>query len=422
MNRNQVLPLFALLFLSWITAPSFAQELQKGNPDQEGISAERLVKLRVALDQFVEDGLLPGTVTLILKNGKVVFEHVNGTRDMESKDPMSATTMFRIASQSKAIISAGILLLQEDGKLSVTAPVSRYLPEFAKTTVAVVKEDTIEVVAAKRQITVRDLLTHTAGIGYGYGPAAKDWKDAEIQGWYFAHRNEPIRETVRRMAALPMDRHPGEEFVYGYNTDILGAVIEAVSGQPLNQFLQERIFDPLGMKDTHFYVPAEKVNRLAVVYNLEDGKLKRAPDASIMTGQGEYTSGPMESYSGGAGIISTAADYARFLQMVLNGGSTGGTQILGPVSVQSMLSDHTRHLGRSNGTGFGLGFQLITDIGDFGQLSTKGEFSWGGAYHSTYFVSPEYDMVVVYFTQVIPAPGLRDHEQLRLLTYQAVIH
>lgn len=381
-----------------------------------------MIKLRVALDEFVKEGQLPGTVTVILKNGKVVFEHVNGMRDMESKDPMSASSLFRIASQSKAIVSAGILLLQEDGKLSVTAPVSRYLPEFAKTTVAVAKDSLVEVVAAKRQITVRDLLTHTAGIGYGYGPAAKEWKDAEIQGWYFAHRSEPIRETVRRMAALPMDRHPGEEFVYGYNTDILGAVIEVASGLPLNQFLQERIFDPLGMKDTHFYVPAEKANRLAVVYNLEDQKLKRAPDASIMTGQGEYASGPMKSYSGGAGLISTAADYARFLQMVLNGGSTGSTQILGPVSVQSMLSDHIGHLGRTNGTGFGLGFQLITDVGDFGQLTTKGEFSWGGAYHSTYFVSPEYDMVVVYFTQVIPAPGLRDHEKLRLLTYQAVIH
>ncbi|MDA1028304.1 MAG: serine hydrolase [Bacteroidetes bacterium] len=422
MKRVHILPLFALLFLSWITSPSFAQELQRGNPDQEGISAERLIKLRVALDEFVKEGQLPGTVMLILKNGKVVFEHVNGMRDMESKDPMSSATLFRIASQSKAIISAGILLLQEDGKLSVTAPVSRYLPEFAKTTVAVVKDDLVEVVAAKRQITVRDLLTHTAGIGYGYGPAAKDWKDAEIQGWYFAHRNEPIRETVRRMAALPMDRQPGEEFVYGYNTDILGAVIEVVSGQPLNQFLQERIFDPLGMKDTHFYVPAEKVNRLAVVYNLEDQKLKRAPDASIMNGQGEYASGPMKSYSGGAGLISTAADYARFLQMILNGGSTGGKLILGPVSVKSMLSDHIGHLGRTNGTGFGLGFQVITDVGDFGQLSTKGEFSWGGAYHSTYFVSPEYNMVVVYFTQVIPAPGLRDHEKLRLLTYQAIMH
>ncbi len=421
MKQVHFLRLLALLFFCWITFPSGAQELQKAIPDREGISAERLAKLSQSLDEFIDAGKLPGTVTLILKNGKVVYERANGMRDMESKDPMETTDLFRIASQSKAIISAGILLLQEDGKLFINLPVSRYLPEFAKTTVAVPKEGGYDVVDARRQITIRDLLTHTAGVGYGDGPASDKWQEAGIQGWYFADRDEPVRETVRRMASLPMDRQPGEAFVYGYNTDILGAVIEEVSGQPLDVFLRERIFIPLGMKDTQFYVPSEKLDRLAVVYNFENGKLNRAPNTSTMTGQGEYGSGPMKSFSGGAGLVSTAADYARFLQMVLNEGSVGDKQILSPVSVTSMLSDHIGHLNRTNGTGFGLGFELITDVGDYGRLGTKGEFSWGGAYHSNYFVSREYNMVVVYFTQVIPAGGLDDHAKLHALTYQAVL-
>ena len=422
MQQTYFSRLLAIVILFWVAFPSAGQELQIGNPEQLGVSTERLSKLTQSLDEFVNSGRLPGTVTIILKNGKVIFEHANGMRDIEAQDAMETTDLFRIASQTKAIISAGILLLQEDGKLIVTAPASRYLPEFAKTTVAVPNGDGYDVVDARRQITIRHLLTHTSGIGYGYGPAADKWKEAEIQGWYFADREEPIRETVRRIAALPMDRQPGEEFVYGYSIDILGAVIEEVSGQPLDVFLKDRIFEPLGMMDTHFYLPAEKLDRLAVVYSSIDGSLSRAADSSTMNGQGEYSSGPMKSFSGGAGLLSSAADYARFLQMILDGGSGNGKQILSPVSVSSMLSDHVGHLNRTNGTGFGLGFQLILDPGAYGQLSTKGEFSWGGAYHSTYFVSQEYQTVVVYFTQVNPARGLDDHDQLRALTYQALLH
>ena len=417
---------FLFLFLC-IASSVHAQQLHEVNPEQVGISGERLSRIETFLDNYTDasqtnGAKLPGTVLLVLKNGKIVLQHASGFRDIEAQDPMEPTDIFRIASQSKAIISAAILILQEEGRLLVTAPVSNYLPEFENTTVAVKSESGFDVVPAKRRITVRDLLTHTAGIGYGYGPASDQWKEAEIQGWYFAHRTEPVRETVRRMASLPMDAQPGESFVYGYNTDILGAVIEEVSGQTLWDFLNDRIFIPLNMTDTHFYLPPEKAHRLATVYARRDNSLERSPDESNMNGQGAYVTGPRQSYSGGAGLLSTANDYARFLQMILNGGELDGVRILSPVSVQSMLSDHISHLGRENGTGFGLGFLRINDPGKYGALSSVGEFSWGGAYHSNYFGSPQYNLVYVYFTQVLPATGLDDHAKLRALVYQSIVN
>ena len=265
-------------------------------------------------------------------------------------------------------------------------------------------------------------VTILSGVGYGGGAAAQEWRDAEIQGWYFAHRDEPVRETVRRMAALPFEAQPGERYVYGYSTDILGAVVEVAAGMPLDQFLQERIFTPLGMRDTHFYLPEEKRDRLAVVYSAAEGGLERAPDPGFMVGQGAYVDGPRRSYSAGAGLLSTARDYARFLQMMLNGGELNGTRVLAPKSVDLMTVNHTGDLFLwAPGYSFGLGFNVLEDLGATGAHGSVGSYGWGGAYHSVYWVDPEEELVVVYFTQVIPTgPGLDDHATLRALTYQAL--
>lgn len=200
------------------------------------------------------------------------------------------------------------MILQEEGRLLITDFVGKYLPEFRETRVAVSRGDgQYEIVDANRPIAVRDLLTHTAGIGYGSGPAGDLWAKAGIQGWYFADRDEPIAATVRRIAALPFDAQPGEEFVYGYSTDILGAVVERVAGVPLDEYLRSRILEPLGMDDTHFYLPSAKRGRLAAVYSArEDGGIERAPDPGHMVGQGAYVDGPRKSFSGGAGLLSTA--------------------------------------------------------------------------------------------------------------------
>jgi CubicO group peptidase (beta-lactamase class C family) len=414
----------SVLALALLLAPARAQELPTARPEDVGLSSERLGRLTSVLEDYVDQGLLPGVVVLVLRDGAVAYEGTFGNLDAAAGTPMPSDAIFRIASQSKAPVSVGIMMLQEEGKLLIGDRLGKYLPEFAETTVAVAREGGgYDVVPAERPITLRDLLTHTAGIGYGYGPGAAEWEAAGIQGWYFAHREEPIRETVRRMASLPMDAQPGSGFVYGYNTDILGAVIEVVSRQPLDRFLEERIFEPLGMRDTHFYLPPEKADRLAVVYSATDQGLVRAPDESAMQAQGAYVEGPRTSFSGGAGLLSTARDYARFLQMLLNGGELDGQRLLSRTTVALMITDHLSGLPYpwAPGNGFGLGFRILKDPGTFGRPGSVGAFEWGGAYHSKYWVDPAEGLVVVYFTQLIPTGGVDDLEKLWALVYQAIV-
>ena len=410
----------ALLFLA---IPLSAQHMKAVPPAKVGLSPGRLQRLTEVLNDYVHDGKLSGAVALVARHGKVAYLKAVGYRDVESRSPMTEDAIFRIASQSKAPISVGIMILQEEGKLLISDPVGKYIPQFDSTTVAVPKEGGgYEVVRAKRKITIRDLLTHTAGIGYGSGPAADKWKEAGIQGWYFANRDEPIAATVERMASLPMDAQPGEKFVYGYNTDILGVVIERASGKQLDVFMSEKIFKPLGMTDTHFYLPTSKVPRLATVYSANNnGPVTRAPDAGTMSGQGMYVDGPRRSFSGGAGLLSTARDYAAFLQMMLNKGIHNGTRILSRKSVELMTVDHLRNIPYGDGAGFGLGFEVTDDLGARGRIGSYGEFGWGGAYHSTYWADPKESLVVVYFTQLIPAGSIDDHGKLRALVYQAIM-
>ena len=386
------------------------------------MSAERLDRLTDTPEDYVHEAQLPGAVAVVLRQGQVVFEGAVGSRDREAEDPMEVDDIFRIASQTKALVSVGVMILQEEGRLHISDPVADYLPSFARTSVAEPQgRDGYRVVDAQRAITLRDLLTHTAGIGYGSGPGADRWSDAGITGWYFAHRDEPVRATVDRIPTLPFPAQPGEAFVYGYNTDILGAVIEEVSGQSLDAFLRSRILEPLEMRDTHFYLPDEKRDRLAAVYNLRPGQeLTRAPDGPGMETQGQYVDGPRASYSGGAGLLSTARDYSRFLQMLLNGGELNGTRILSPTTVSLMTQNHSRDLYQAPGMGFGLGFAVRLDVGAAGEPGSVGGFRWGGAYHSTYWVDPSEELVVVYLTQVIPASGLDDFTRLRALVYSAI--
>lgn len=386
------------------------------------MSSERLDRLTTALDQYVDDERLPGVVVRVHRAGSVVYEEAVGFRDREAGAPMRSDALFRIASQTKAVVSVAIMMLQEDGTLLLSDPLSRWLPAFAETTVAEPDgSGGYAVVPARRAITLRDLLTHTAGVGYGGGPGGDTWADADITGWYFAHRTEPVRQTVDRMAALPFPSHPGEAFVYGYSTDILGAVVEAASGETLDAFLRDRIFDPLDMRDTHFFVPREKAGRLAVVYNNDGEGLTRAPEGPGMNTQGEYLEGPRTSFSGGAGLVSTARDYGRFLQMLLDGGALEGRRILSPSTVALMTQDHLGDRYRAPGAGFGLGFTVRTDVGAAGVPGSVGDFGWGGAYHSTYWVDPAEELVVVYLTQVRPGGGLDDHARLRALVYASLL-
>jgi CubicO group peptidase (beta-lactamase class C family) len=369
-----------------------------------------------AFQSYVDRQQLAGAVLLLARDGKAFYYQAFGARDRESSSPMKTDAIFRIASQSKAPVSVAIMMLQEEGRLLIGDPLSKYVPEFRSTTVAVRKDGGgYDVVPARRPITLRDLLTHTAGIGYGTGVAGDKWLAAGIQGWYFADRAEPISATVARMAALPNDAQPGERFVYGYNTDILGVVVERASGMPLDEFVRTRITEPLGMKDTHFYLPPAKRDRLATVYGRTDTLgIKRAPDGSGMQTQGDYVDGPRRSFSAGAGLLSTAADYARFLQMLLNGGELDGVRLLSRKSVELMTSDHIGATYNTPGMGFGLGFSIVEDVGARGSMGSVGEFGWGGAYHSNYWVDPQERLVVVYFTAADPrAADRRSREAAR---------
>jgi len=422
------LVLLGALATALLVSPAPATTQLRVTPESAGMSSERMERITATFQGYVDQGRLPGAVIQVMRGGGIVYQEAFGYRDRESRDPQAVDDVFRIASQTKAIVSAAVLMLQEEGALLITDPVGRYLQEFMETRVAEEQENgEVRVVPARRPITIRDLLTHTAGLGYwfsdrpvtGTDPVARDRQALGVQGWYFADLDEPMRETVRRMASVPFNGHPGDAFVYGYATDVLGALVEVVSGQPLDVFLQARIFGPLEMTDTHFYLPPGKVERLATVYGLRDGVLTRAPDGSGREAQGDYVEGPRISLSGGAGLLSTARDYARFIQAILNGGELEGARILSPKSVELMTANHVGGL-MSPGAGFGLGFQTVVDLGARGILGSPGEFAWSGAYRTLYWGDSTEDLVVVYMTQVIPATGLDDHAKLRALVYQAI--
>lgn len=420
MKKISLLPILLFLF----SFPISAQELESASTEEVGVSSDRINRLTNVMQEYVDQNKMSGAVALVARKNKIIYYNAVGKSDLENDRMMNKDAIFRIASQTKAIVSVGIMILQEEGKLLISDPLSKFIPEFKESTVAVSSDDgNYKIVKSKREITLRDLLTHTAGIGYGQGIASDLWAEAGIQGWYFANRDEPIIETVKRMANLPNDAHPGEQFVYGYNTDILGAVIEIVSGESLASFLQTRILNPLKMMDTHFYLPKVKEDRLATVYSSTNDGIKRAPDKGTMISQGAYVNGPRKSYSGGAGFLSTAKDYAQFLQMMLNGGTYDGNRILSRKSIELMTTDHLGSVSFpwSEGTGFGLGFSIATDIGIRGQMGSLGEYGWGGAYHSSYWVDPNEELIVVYFTQLIPAQNIDDHGKLRTQVYQAII-
>jgi CubicO group peptidase (beta-lactamase class C family) len=428
-------------FLSFLALPVlllFAPALRAeapppATPESVGLSSERLQRLHAVMPRYVDEGRVAGMVTYVARNGRVADLRAFGMADVEAGRPMKTDTIFRIASQTKALTSVAVLMLVEEGKVGLADPVSRFIPAFRKTTVALprpagaVAGSPVSVVPAKREITVRDLLTHTAGMGYGNGPAAEQWKAAGIRGWYFADRTEPVSAVVERMAALPMDTQPGERYVYGYATDVLGVVVEKASGLTLAEFFEKRITGPLGLVDTRFYLPPEQKDRLAAVYAATgDGTIERASDpnprASIpRTGQGHYVEGPRVAFSGGAGLLSTARDYGRFLQMLLDGGEVDGVRLLSPKTVELMTVNHVGSLYEEGRFGFGLGFEIVEHLGRAGRYGSVGEFRWGGAYHTYYWADPQEKLVGVLMTQLLPDGGSDLHAKFRALVYQSIV-
>jgi CubicO group peptidase (beta-lactamase class C family) len=397
------------------------------SPTAPGLDPVRAARIDAVIQRYVAEKKIAGVVALVARHGRIAHLEAYGRLDVERNTPMTTDAIFRIASMSKAVTSVAVMMLVEEGALQLSDPVSRYIPAFKETTVVVKPAADAPAgappsrVAAKRPITVRDLLTHTAGISYGVGsPFEAEYRAAGALGWYFADKDEPVGAVIDRLAALPFDAQPGERYVYGFGTDILGRVVEVASGLTLDQYFRTRIFEPLKMADTAFFLPREKATRLATVYSARpDGTIERAPDRG-QVGQGEYVDGPRRCYSGGAGLLSTARDYARLLQMLLNGGALDGVRLLSPASVALMTSNHVGALYSGGDTGFGLGFEVVEHVGRAGRLSSVGEFGWGGAYYTKYWVDPAHDLVAVFMAQLLPAGGLDLQNKFRTLVYQAI--
>ena len=392
------------------------------DPAAHGFDPARLTRLDGVIEREIEGGRLAGAVMLVKRDGQDVVLKGYGHFDREAGVPMRTDAIFRIASMSKAVTTVAALMLYEEGRFLLNDPVSKFIPEFARSVVAVPppagspSEVKYVTVPAKHPITIRELMTHTAGLSYGSGLIEEDYKKAKLHGWYLLDHDETIGDAMKRLATLPLTNQPGEAFDYGYGTDVLGYLVEVVSGMPLDRFLEERIFQPLKMPDSGFYLPKEKADRLTVVYGLEGGKLVRKEDSS----RTDFIDGPRKLFSGGAGLYSTAADYGRFLQMLLNGGELGGARLLNPRTVVLMHENHTGDLFKWDTKAFGLGFWVNVDAGKRGELVGEGAYGWGSAYFPQYFVDPQERLVGLLLCQLRPDGGSTLNQRFKTTIYQAL--
>ena len=418
-------PLRALLALSFAAlAASAVSARTPASPTTAdavalGFDAARLKRLENVIQDHVDRKQLAGGVMYIARDGRPAHFKAYGQQDIEGGRTMAPDAIFRIASMSKAVTSIAVMMLYEEGKFLLHDPVEKFIPAFKNSVVAVAPPKGSAAATkfvtekARRPIQIRDLLTHTAGLTYGSGLAADLYKEAKLTHWYLAAKDETLAAVIDRLATLPLHGHPGEVYQYGYSTDVLGRLVEVVSGLPLDRFFAERIFGPLKMVDACFFLPPEKEPRLAKVYGLTAGKL--APGD-----QGDYVRGPRKCFSGGAGLLATASDYGRLLQMLLNNGELDGVRILSRKSVELMHANHTGDKYRRDTTAFGLGFWVNQDLGYFGELGTEGAYGWGSAYYPQYLVDPKERMVALFMTQLMPSGGLDLMAKIKVLTYQSL--
>ncbi|MBI5257818.1 MAG: serine hydrolase [Burkholderiales bacterium] len=382
-------------------------------------TTERLARLDRAISDEIERGRLAGAVVWLARDGQLLHQRALGWADREQRVPMRADTLFRLASMSKAVTTVAAMMLYEEGHFLLRDPISKWLPAFADVRVAVPAGDgqPPRLEKPQRPITVRDLLQHTAGLSYGAGPAAAAWQQAGFTDWYILHRDETLAQWTERLARLPLQGQPGEAWIYGYATDVLGRLVELWSGLPLERFVAERITGPLRMPDTHFFVPPEKAARLANVYALEQGRLVLKETAA----QSDFIHGPRKLPSGGAGLVATAGDYARFLQMLLNGGTLDGVRLLNPATVAMMHRDHlgARYTGDAEGAGFG--FWVSASPGTRSELASPGAYGWGSAYSPQYVVDPSTRSLFIYLAQLRPPGDSTLHQRVKVLARQALL-
>ena len=391
--------------------------------EDAGISTERLNRIDTFINGLIENEYLPGAVVFIARHGKVVYHKAYGYDDIETKSLLRKDDIFRIASQTKAITSIAAMMLFEEGKFLLDDPISNYIPEFKNTNIIKTfnEQDTTCVTEpAKRGITVRQLLTHTSGIGYAtigtrqmnaiYAKAGVPSGVGNITG--------TLAEKMKLLAGCPIQHEPGEKFTYGLNSDLLGYLVEIWSGMSLDQFFKTRIFEPLGMNDTYFYLPKEKQHRLVKLYEERNGVAKKINKS--VEGDADYPCMEGTYFSGGAGLSSTIEDYAKFLQMLLNGGTFNGNRLLSRKTIDliitNQLSDEV-----SKTRKFGLGFEIETPERDHLTPLTVGSFSWAGMFNTSYWADPKENIVALIYSQIYPTTTGRIEHKFRALVYQAVI-
>lgn len=434
MKRILTFLLTATMVFSLATwnGPALSQSTSAGlptaRPEEVGMSAERLGRIRAAMQRYVDRGLVPGVVTLVARRGRVVHFDAIGYRDVEGKQPMTTDTIVRIASMTKPIASVALMTLYEEGHFLLTDPIAKFLPEFKDMKVAQVASNEertgapYKLVPAARPITMKHVLTHTAGFANTY----RGITQAEFAKTYQQARKptDRIGDAVKRLATLPLNFHPGDAWEYGPATDVVGRLVEAISGMTFDEFLQRRIFTPLKMTDTHFYLPASKLNRFAAVYQPDDKNDNKIKLMEAPTPESRFVKEPHVYFSGGGGLVSTAMDYLRFHQMMLNGGELDGARILGRKTVELMTANHIGDLPvwlSGPGYGFGLGYSVIKDVGQAGIPGSVGQYGWGGAFCTYFWVDPVEETIGIMMTQVIPYTHINIRQEFQVLVNQAIV-
>ncbi|AUX44525.1 serine hydrolase [Sorangium cellulosum] len=395
---------------------------------------DRFQEVRGYLRRLVAEKKVAGAVAMVSQEGKVLYLDATGMQDVQAAKPMSTETIFRICSMTKPITSVAVMMLVEEGKIALSDPLSKFIPEFKRVEVATpdpAKQGASKREKARREITVHDLLTHKSGITYGFlaDPSMrKVYRDAGISDG-LTETKGTIADQAKKLASVPLIHQPGAAWSYGLSTDVLGRVVEVASGKTLEQFFYERMFKPLQMNDTHFHLPAKDEPRLAAVYEpTQDQTIARLPAGPVEKGGAIYSASyPLDPngkyFSGGAGLVSTVKDYGRFAQMLLNGGELDGAHILKKETVdlmtQNQIADVTLPW-QQMGDGFGLGFAVVTEARKDGDLGSVGTFSWSGFYNTYFWVDPQKKLVGIVMTQLHPSDHLHMSDTFRKLTYAAL--
>ena len=407
------------------TSSQYSPPLSLSEPEASGMSSERLERISTMLQSEIDEGHIPGAVVLVARKGKIVYFRAFGQGDVSKNRDFTQDDIFRIASQTKAITATAVMILWEEGHFRLDDPISEYIPEFADAQVLDTYDETdttYTMTAATKSITIRHLLTHTSGIGYGVidgDPRMRAIYAKEGITDLFTTQPISIEESVKKLAQLPLHHNLGEKFTYSEGLDVLGYFIEIVSGMPFDQFLRERIFDPLGMHDTWFYLPSDRHNRLVPIQHKKGAQWQLYP---VTFYDPDYPKkGAKRFFSGGEGLSSTARDYATFLQMYLNDGELNGTRIFSRTTVQFMMANQIGDLWAGGGKYYGLAFGVVNDKGQAdGGEGSVGTFDWGGYFNTQYFADPAEDVIGVLMKQTQGANGDQSGWKFRQLVGQAI--